>query len=65
MIYYKGYKGYQGIDSYELYNMRDDPQELTDLYHKDDSMSKVMQAELQAAFNEHSGPLQGYVIWHG
>jgi len=65
MIYYKGYKGYQGADSYELYNMRDDPQELTDLYHKDDSMSKVMQAELLAAFNEHSGPLQGYVIWHG
>ena len=65
MIYYKGYKVYQGIDSYELYNMRDDPEELTDLYHKDDSMSKVMQAELLAAFNEHSGPLQGYVIWHG
>ena len=59
MIYYKGYKEYQGADSYELYNMRDDPQELTDLYHKDDSMSKVMQAELLAAFNEHSGPLQG------
>jgi arylsulfatase A-like enzyme len=56
LIYYKGYKG---IDTFELYHLQDDPEELTDLYNKDVSITNKLKDELLTAFNENSGPLSG------
>ncbi len=56
LIYYQGYRH---SNSFELYNLQNDPQELTDLFNKDVSVSNAMKDELLTAFNEHSGPLKG------
>jgi arylsulfatase A-like enzyme len=56
LIYYKGYKG---MNLFELYHLKDDPEELIDLYNKDISTSNIMKEELLAAFNKNSGPLHG------
>jgi arylsulfatase A-like enzyme len=53
------YKGYNGTDSLELYNLQNDPEELTDLFDKDISTSHAMQDELLTAFNQHSNLLHG------
>ena len=51
------YKGYTGTDWFELYNLHDDPEELTDLFNKDVSISNAMKDELLTTFNQNSGPL--------
>ena len=56
LIYYKGYKG---GDSYELYDLQNDPEELSDLFGKEASIAGAMRDELLTAFDQHSGPVQG------
>ena len=52
------YLGYGKINWFELYNLQNDPQELTDLFSKDGSTANIMKDELLTAFNKNSGPLQ-------
>ena len=53
------YMGYGKTDWFELYNLQNDPEELTDLFNKDISTSKIMKDELLTAFSKNSGPLHG------
>ena len=53
------YKGYGKADRFELYDLQNDPEELTNLFNKDPSTSAIMKDELLAAFNKNSGPLHG------
>jgi len=53
------YKGYGKADWFELYDLQQDPEELTDLYHQDLSVAGSLQDELLTAFNKNSGPLHG------
>jgi arylsulfatase A-like enzyme len=45
MIQYLGYPGYQ--DSYELYNLEDDPEELSDIFHQAGALADEMKAQLE------------------
>jgi arylsulfatase A-like enzyme len=53
------YLGYGKTDWFELYDLQNDPEELTDLFNKDISTSDIMKDELLTAFNKNSGPLHG------
>jgi arylsulfatase A-like enzyme len=53
------YMGYGKTNWFELYNLQNDPEELTDLFNKDVSTSDIMKDELLTAFNKNSGPLHG------
>ena len=53
------YLGYGKTDWFELYDLQNDPEELTDLFNENDSTSNIMKDELLTAFNKNSGPLQG------
>jgi arylsulfatase A-like enzyme len=55
MTYYKGYKN---MELFELYDLLNDPEELTNLFNKNVSMSRMMKDELLTAYNENSGPLK-------
>ena len=45
LIHYLGYPGYE--DKYELYNLKDDPEELNDIFQQESSLAKKMQSELE------------------
>ncbi|MGA7194912.1 MAG: sulfatase-like hydrolase/transferase, partial [Anaerolineales bacterium] len=51
------YLGYEKTNWFELYNLQNDPEELTDLFNENDPTSNALKDELLAAFNKNSGPL--------
>jgi len=53
------YLGYGRSNWFELYNLQNDPEELTDLFDENDLTSKLLKDELLTAFNKNSGPLRG------
>jgi arylsulfatase A-like enzyme len=52
LIYFRGYGG----DRYEFYNLKQDPQELVDLYHAEHPVSKELQDELIEKLSEVDKP---------
>lgn len=57
LIHYRGYdKGY--TDAFELYNLEQDPEELTDLYSSNRSVAVELQNELLAKLDEVNQPYQ-------
>lgn len=54
LIYYLGYKGYD--DRYELYNLKDDPEELQDLYQSRPKVAAGLQDELTTKLKQVNQP---------
>jgi len=52
LIYFRGYGG----DSYEFYNLKEDPEELVDLYHANHSVAQELQVELEKKLAEADRP---------
>ena len=54
LIHYRGYEGYDGV--YELYNLREDPEELDNLYATQPTIAAELQQELIAKIEEKDAP---------
>lgn len=54
LIYYLGYKGYD--NQYELYNLKDDPEELEDLYQSRPNVATELRDELAGKLREVNQP---------
>ena len=54
LIYYRGYTGYDGI--FELYNLKEDPEELEDLYATHSSVASELKRELLTKIEEKDEP---------
>jgi hypothetical protein len=55
LIHYRGYDGYD--DVYELYHLRDDPEELDNLYTSHTAIASQLQQELLAKIEERDAAL--------
>ncbi len=54
LIYYTGYS--KRPDTFELYNLRDDIEEMKDLYSQDTSTASLMREELLDTFEDNRRP---------
>ncbi len=56
LIYYTGYQGFD--NRYELFNLKQDPEELKNLYKKEKAIADSMQNELAGKLSEMNRPYQ-------
>lgn len=54
IIYYRGYQGHDGV--FELYNLKQDPEELNDLYDTNSAIASELKFELLAKIEEKDAP---------
>ncbi len=54
IIYYRGYQGHDGV--FEMYNLKQDPEELDDLYDTNSTVASELKFELLAKIEEKDAP---------
>jgi arylsulfatase A-like enzyme len=55
LIYYFGYRG-RYRSNYEMYDLKNDPEEMDDLYSETNDIARDMKAELQTKLDQVNGP---------
>lgn len=56
LIYYQGYKKLEKAEDFEFYDLKNDPEELVDLYSEDSEVAQLLKAQLFAKLAEENEP---------